>query len=117
MLALIRPMWLLAAIALAGQSERPLEAWMVIERSVTIRPGTNRLSSSVDPTRQALTSSKCGVDDGVRVWMDDATILDEWLPHESKVSRVAIAGGAHRFKVVYYDVTGFAELRFDMQRK
>ena len=56
-------------------------------------------------------------DDGVRVWMDDAMILDEWLPHESKVSRVPIAGGAHRFKVVYYDVTGFAELRFDIQRK
>jgi hypothetical protein len=56
-------------------------------------------------------------DDGVRVWMDDAMILDEWQPHESKVSRVPIAGGAHRFKVVYYDVTGFAELRFDIQRK
>jgi hypothetical protein len=56
-------------------------------------------------------------DDGVRVWMDDAMILDEWLPHESKVSRVPIAGGPHRFKVMYYDVTGFAELRFDIQRK
>jgi PA14 domain len=56
-------------------------------------------------------------DDGVRVWMDGAMILDEWLPHESKVNRVPIAGGAHRFKVVYYDVTGFAELRFDIQRK
>ena len=117
MLALIRPMWLLAAIALAGQSERPLEAGMVIERSVTIRPGTNRLSSSVDPTRQTLTSSKSGLDDGVRGWMDDAMNLDEWLPHASKVSRVPIAGAAYRFKVVYYNVTGFAGLRFDIQRK
>jgi hypothetical protein len=57
-------------------------------------------------------------DDGVRVWMDDAVIIDEWTPHESKVSRVEIGGGAERrFKVEYYDVTGFAELRFDIQRK
>jgi hypothetical protein len=34
------------------------------------------------------------------------------------VSRVPIAGGGERrFKVEYYDVTGFAELRFDIQRK
>ena len=32
-------------------------------------------------------------DDGVRVWMDDAVIIDEWTPHESKVSRVEIGGG------------------------
>jgi hypothetical protein len=56
-------------------------------------------------------------DDGVRVWMDGAMILDDWTPHESKLSRVPIAGGAHRFKVEHYDITGFAELRFDIQRK
>ena len=44
-------------------------------------------------------------------------ILDEWAPHESKVSRVPLGGGARRFKVEYYDTTGFAELRFDIQRK
>ena len=54
MLALLRPIWLLAAVVLAGQSERPLEAGMVIERSMTIRPGTYRLSSA-DLTRPALT--------------------------------------------------------------
>jgi hypothetical protein len=162
MLALMRPVWLLAAFALAGPSESPLKSGMVIERSVTIRPGTYRLSSPTDLTRPALTIRGDNItvdfngavlargpeaadpdlytrfalvaegaanlppgqynlqvisDDGVRVWMDDAMILDEWLPHESKVSRVPIAGGAHRFKVVYYDVTGFAELRFDIQRK
>ena len=136
MLALIRPVWLLAAVALAGQSERPLEAGMLIERSVPIRPGTYRLSPSADLARPALTirgdnitvdfhgavlaggpeAADPDVYTGIGVWMDDA-ILDEWLPHESKVSRVPIAGGAHRFKVVYYDVTGFAELRFDIQRK
>ena len=54
----------------------------------------------------------------MRVWMDGAMILDEWAPHESKVNRVSIRGGGERrFKVEYYDVTGFAELRFDIQRK
>ncbi len=56
-------------------------------------------------------------DDGVRVWMDGAMILDDWAAHESKVSRVPVGEGRHRFKVEYYDVTGFAELRFDIQRK
>jgi PA14 domain len=57
-------------------------------------------------------------DDGVRVWMDGAMILDEWAPHESKVNRVSIRGGGERrSRVEYYDVTGFAELRFDIQRK
>ena len=56
-------------------------------------------------------------DDGVRVWMDDRKILDEWTPHESKVSRVPIRGGQRRFKIEYYEIGGFAELRFDIQRK
>jgi hypothetical protein len=56
-------------------------------------------------------------DDGVRVWMDETLILDEWTPHESTVSRVASRGGRRHFKVQYYDVRGFAELRFDIQRK
>jgi nitrous oxidase accessory protein NosD len=76
----------------------------VAEGSATLPPG--------DYTLQVIS------DDGVRVWADGAMILDEWTPHESKVNRVPIAGGgARRFKVEYYDVTGFAELRFDIQRK
>jgi hypothetical protein len=58
-------------------------------------------------------------DDGVRVWMDGAMLLDEWAPHESKVTRIPIRGGGgpRRFKVEYYEVDGFAELRFDIQRR
>lgn len=56
-------------------------------------------------------------DDGVRLWMDDRLILDEWTPHESRVGEVAIRGGRRHFRVQYYDVRGFAELRFDIQRK
>lgn len=56
-------------------------------------------------------------DDGVRVWMDGDVILDEWHAHESRVNRVPIRGGRRHFKVEYYEATGFAELRFDIQRK
>ena len=147
-----RTISVLTALALTGQSPAllRLEAGMVIDRSVTIRPGTHRLSASpktatanrldyisgraiedgVPRDRFALVAEGTTTlpqgdytlqvisDDGVRVWMDGAMILDEWAPHESKVNRVSICGGGERrFKVEYDDVTGFAELRFDIQRK
>ena len=56
-------------------------------------------------------------DDGVRVWMDGEVVLDAWAPHESRVDRVSISGGRRRFKVEYYEIGGFAELRFDIQRR
>jgi PA14 domain len=56
-------------------------------------------------------------DDGVRVWMDGAMVLDDWTPHESHVRRASIRGGRRHFKVEYYEATGFAELRCDIQRK
>jgi hypothetical protein len=56
-------------------------------------------------------------DDGARVWMDGEVVLDDWAPHESRVDRVPISGGKRRFKVEYYEVGGFAELRFDIQRR
>ncbi|MCA1652558.1 MAG: right-handed parallel beta-helix repeat-containing protein, partial [Acidobacteria bacterium] len=56
-------------------------------------------------------------DDAVKVWMDAELLLDAWTPHESKVDTVPIKGGSRRFKVEYYEVGGFAELRFDIQRK
>jgi nitrous oxidase accessory protein NosD len=55
-------------------------------------------------------------DDGVRVWMDDERIIDRWAPHESKVDTVPVTGGKRRFKVEYYEIGGFAELRLDILR-
>ena len=56
-------------------------------------------------------------DDGARVWMDGEVVLDSWAPHESRVDRAPISGGKRRFKVEYYEIGGFAELRFDVQRR
>ena len=56
-LALCRTIWLLAAFALTGQSRDvvPLEAGMILDRSVTIRPGTYRLSAPEDLARPVIT--------------------------------------------------------------
>ena len=56
-------------------------------------------------------------DDGIRVWMDDERIIDHWTPHESAIDTVQVAGGKRRFKVEYYEIGGFAELRFEILRR
>jgi parallel beta-helix repeat protein len=56
-------------------------------------------------------------DEGIRVWMDDERIIDRWTPHESAVDTVPVTGGTRRFKVEYYEIGGFAELRFEILRR
>ena len=56
-------------------------------------------------------------DDGIRVWMDEQRIIDRWTPHESAIDTASITGGRRRFKVEYYEIGGFAELRFDILRR
>ena len=56
-------------------------------------------------------------DDGIRVWMDDERIIDRWTPHESAIDTVTVTGGKRRFKVEYYELGGFAELRFEILRR
>jgi parallel beta-helix repeat protein len=56
-------------------------------------------------------------DDGIRVWMDDERIIDRWTPHESAIDTAPVSGGRRRFKVEYYEIGGFAELRFEILRR
>jgi nitrous oxidase accessory protein NosD len=56
-------------------------------------------------------------DDGVRVWVDGRLALDAWAPHESRVDFVQLSGGRRRLKVEYYEATGWAEIRLDIQRR
>jgi nitrous oxidase accessory protein NosD len=53
-------------------------------------------------------------DDGARVWVDGVLVLDAWAPHESRVDRVGIRGGRRTLKVEYYEIGGWAEMRFDI---
>jgi hypothetical protein len=49
------------------------------------------------------------VDDGVRCWVDDALILDEWHPQSTEFSRTfSVARGYHRLRIEYYDLDGGA---------
>ncbi|MEA3245876.1 MAG: NosD domain-containing protein [Gemmatimonadota bacterium] len=55
-------------------------------------------------------------DDGIRVWVDGALVIDRWTHHESTVDHAALAGGRHRIRVQYYQDDGWAELRVDIVR-
>ncbi len=56
-------------------------------------------------------------DDGVRVWVDDKLVIDNWTAHESTINRAPIARGRHKLRVEYYDLTGFGELRVDIVKR
>ena len=73
-------------------------------RTVTFDPGRYRLFAQAD--------------DGVRVYVDDTKVLDEW--HPSDASRVytvdLLLTGARRLTVEYYEGTGKARIKFWWQR-
>ncbi len=73
-------------------------------RQVTFDPGRYRLFAQAD--------------DGVRVYVDDTKVLDEW--HPSDASRVytvdLLLTGARRLTVEYYEGTGKARIKFWWQR-
>ena len=52
-------------------------------------------------------------DDGVRVWLDDQLIIDEWHGAQNQVYTVnRVLAGAHRLRVEYYEASGSASIRF-----
>jgi nitrous oxidase accessory protein NosD len=56
-------------------------------------------------------------DDGVRVWIDDKLVIDNWAPHESAVDRAAVRTGRRRLRVEYYQVDGWVELRVEIKKR
>jgi parallel beta-helix repeat protein len=55
-------------------------------------------------------------DDGVRVWIDGALVIDDWKPHETALDFAPIAGGHHDIRVQYYQGDGWYEIRLDIVR-
>ena len=55
-------------------------------------------------------------DDMVRVWVDDALVIDDWTPHETRPGYATISGGTHAVRVQYAQVDGWTELRLDVVR-
>ncbi|MBP7934118.1 MAG: protein kinase [Phycisphaerae bacterium] len=52
-------------------------------------------------------------DDGVRVWIDDRKVIDNWTPHEATrdAAQVDLAEGEHAVRVEYFQMLGPARLR------
>jgi parallel beta-helix repeat protein len=56
-------------------------------------------------------------DDGIRVWVDGALVIDHWAPHESAVDSAALDSGRHELRVRYYQADGWTELRLEILRR
>jgi quinol monooxygenase YgiN len=69
-------------------------------RDIDLSAGTYRFTATMD--------------DGMRVWVDDQLIIDEWK--DSQVRTVtadrSLAGGRHTIRVEYYEAGGMAVARF-----
>jgi parallel beta-helix repeat protein len=72
-------------------------------------------TGTVDLTRGEYTFRGIS-DDGVRVWVDGALVIDNWTPHESALDFVALQGGHHDLRVQYYQADGWYELRLEIVR-
>ena len=55
-------------------------------------------------------------DDGVRVWIDNALVIDDWSPHESTLDFAPLAAGHHDIRVQYYQGDGWYELGVEIVR-
>lgn len=79
----------------------PLERWALeATASVDLPPGEYSLRTISD--------------DGIRVWVDDELVIDNWLvPHGSLVDYAPLPAGRHELRVRYYQLGGWAELRVD----
>jgi len=53
-------------------------------------------------------------DDGVRVWVDGKSIIDEWHPSagDTYTAELDVDAGAHLIKVEYYEQGGWAQVQF-----
>jgi hypothetical protein len=85
----------------------PPVAWMPDDnfaarwsRELTFDPGYYRLSVRAD--------------DGVRVWLDDALIIDKWHEMNNELHYVdgMYLSGSHRLKVEYFEQNGQARIHF-----
>lgn len=53
-------------------------------------------------------------DDGIRVWVDDKLVQDDWTWHAPKenVSKVTLEAGRHRIRLEHFEIDGVAQLQF-----
>lgn len=72
------------------------------ETEVDVKPGNYILTLTAD--------------DGVRLWVDDKLLIDNWSIHEAAVEEVQVAlQGRHRIRIAHFDAGGIATLDFRMR--
>ncbi len=56
-------------------------------------------------------------DDGIRVWVDGDTVIDDWTWHPPKenTATVTLAGGNHTFRVEHFEIDGYAQLQLRIE--
>ena len=75
----------------------PSEHWSARwTRSLDFTPGYYRFTTVTD--------------DGVRLWVDDKLLIDQWVPNDGKpfFGDMYLAAGLHTVKMEYYNLTGKA---------
>jgi hypothetical protein len=57
-------------------------------------------------------------DDGVKLWVDDNLIIDQWVPNDGKAffGDATLAGGPHTVKMEFYNLTGRALAHLTWQK-
>ncbi|HEY3242724.1 MAG TPA: PA14 domain-containing protein, partial [Phycisphaerae bacterium] len=56
-------------------------------------------------------------DDGIRVWIDDQKLIDDWTWHPPKENdaTVELKDGEHRIRIEHFEIDGFAQLQFRIE--
>jgi len=56
-------------------------------------------------------------DDGIRVWIDEKKVIDDWTWHPPKenTATVDLEGGAHKVRIEHFEIDGFAQLQFRIE--
>jgi hypothetical protein len=112
-----------AAVALAALSWTVLIVSAVppgaterLARALVVQPAASRAVAATPQFPQDDYTFHRVSDTGAPEWADGVEIPDVWMPHGWKVERILFRGG-HRLEPRTCDSEGFAELRFDIQRK
>src|ERR1041384_4256269 len=70
--------------------------------TVTLSPGTYTIRTISD--------------DGVRVWVDNELVIDNWTQHGSTPDYATLGGGRHALRAQYFQVDGWVECRLELLR-
>lgn len=56
-------------------------------------------------------------DDGIRVWVDDKLVIDDWTWHvpTEHAAEVSVEAGRHDVRIEHFEIDGYAQLQFRLE--